>query len=87
MCLAIPARVTSINGSMATVDLGGVSRQASLLLLPEVKVGDYVLIHAGFAIQTIDEAEAQETLRLFAEIEAAMEEGDSLLNEVHRGIP
>lgn len=74
MCLAIPAKVTSINGSMATVDLGGVSRQASLLLLPDVKVGDYVLIHAGFAIQSIDEAEAQETLRLFAEIAAASEE-------------
>lgn len=74
MCLAIPARVTNINGSMATVDLGGITRQASLLLLPDVKVGDYVLIHAGFAIQSIDEAEAQETLRLFAEIAAAAEE-------------
>lgn len=71
MCLAIPAKITAINGDMAIIDMGGVSREASLMLLPEAGLGDYVLVHAGFAIQAIDEEEAQATLRLFAEIEAA----------------
>ena len=74
MCLAIPARVIAIEDDMAVVELGGVTRRASLMLVPETKVGDYVLLHAGFAIQRLDEEEAQETLRLFAEI-AAAEEG------------
>jgi hydrogenase expression/formation protein HypC len=68
MCLAVPARIVSINGDMATINLGGVSREASLSLTPEARVGDYVLLHAGFAIQTLDEAEAQETLDLFAQM-------------------
>ena len=74
MCLAIPAKVIEIEDNMAVVELGGVTRRASLMLVPETKVGDYVLLHAGFAIQRLDEEEAQETLRLFAEI-AAAEEG------------
>ena len=53
--------------------MGGVSRETSLLLVPDAQMGDYVLIHAGFAIQTLDEAEAQETLRLLAEMLAADE--------------
>ncbi len=72
MCLAIPAKVIAIEDDMAVVELGGVTRRASLMLVPETKVGDYVLLHAGFAIQRLDEKEAQETLRLFAEM-AAME--------------
>ena len=55
---------------MARVEIGGVERSASLLLTPEAKLGDYVLIHAGFAIHVIDEQEAMETLKLFQEIEA-----------------
>jgi len=74
MCLAIPAKVIAIEDDMAVVELGGVTRRASLMLVPETKVGDYVLLHAGFAIQRLDEEEAQETLRLFAEM-AAAEEG------------
>lgn len=73
MCLAIPAKVIAIEDNMAVVELGGVTRQASLMLVPETKVGDYVLLHAGFAIQRLDEEEAQETLRLFAEMAAAKE--------------
>jgi len=73
MCLAIPAKVIEIEDNMAVVELGGVTRRASLMLVPETKVGDYVLLHAGFAIQRLDEEEAQETLRLFAEIAAAEE--------------
>ncbi len=72
MCLAIPDKVIAIEDDMAVVELGGVTRRASLMLVPETKVGDYVLLHAGFAIQRLDEKEAQETLRLFAEM-AAME--------------
>lgn len=68
MCLAIPARVTSIEGNIALVEMAGVTREASVMLLPEAQVGDYVLIHAGFAIQLLDEREAEETLRLFEEM-------------------
>ena len=73
MCLAIPAKITAIDGTLATIDMGGVSRETSLLLLPEASLGDYVLVHAGFAIQAIDEEEAQETLKLFAEMLAQQE--------------
>lgn len=75
MCLAVPVRVTSINGNKAEVEIGGVRRQVSISLTPEVKVGDYVLLHTGYAINVIDEAEAQETLRLIEEMVS--------LNEIH----
>jgi hydrogenase expression/formation protein HypC len=68
MCLAIPALVRSIEGSEVEVDIAGVVRRASVMLTPEVKVGDYVLLHAGYAIGVVDEEEARETLRLFREI-------------------
>ncbi|MBM4329978.1 MAG: HypC/HybG/HupF family hydrogenase formation chaperone [Deltaproteobacteria bacterium] len=69
MCLAIPARVKSIEGIMAEVEVGGVFRKVSLQLTPEVKKDDYVLVHAGFAIHVIDEQEAKETLKLFQELD------------------
>ena len=68
MCLAIPALVKSINGYQAEVDIDGVTRQISTQLTPEVKVGDYVLLHTGYAINIIDEYEAQETLKLLREL-------------------
>ena len=68
MCLAVPAKVISITGSNAMVELGGLTRQANIMLVPDLRVGDYVLLHAGFAIQSLNEAEAQETLGLLAEI-------------------
>ncbi len=68
MCLAIPALVKSIDGYMAEVDIDTVTRQVSIQLTPEVKVGDYVLLHTGYAINVIDEVEAQETLKLLREI-------------------
>ena len=71
MCLAIPCASARIEGTMAEVELGGVSRQVSLVLTPEARVGDYVLVHTGFAISVLDEEEAQQTLALFAEIEEA----------------
>ncbi len=68
MCLAVPVRVLQIDGLKATVELGGLARQASLMLVPDTQVDDYVLLHAGFAIQKLDEGEAEETIRLFAEL-------------------
>jgi len=68
MCLAVPAKVISITGQMAQVELGGLTRQANIMLVPGLRLGDYVLLHAGFAIQTLDEADARETLELLAEI-------------------
>jgi len=76
MCLAIPAKVKSIDGVEAEVEVGGVSRKASIMLTPEARVGDYVLLHTGYAINVIDEEEAQETLKIFQEI-AEAEDRDS----------
>lgn len=69
MCLAVPAQVVSIeDDQMATVELSGVSRKVSLDLVPQTKVGDYVIVHVGFAIQRLDEVEAQKTLSLLDEL-------------------
>jgi hydrogenase expression/formation protein HypC len=68
MCLAIPAQIISIDGTEAEVKIGGISRKASLWLTPQAKMGDYVLLHAGYAISVVDQAEAEETLELFREI-------------------
>jgi hydrogenase expression/formation protein HypC len=79
MCLAIPTLIKSIDGSTAKVELGGVERKISLALTPEAQVGEYVIVHTGFAISVLDEQEAQETLRIFAEMErlAAEEDGEA----------
>ena len=74
MCLAVPVKVLQIDGLKASVELGGLVRQASIMLVPDTKVGDYVLLHAGFAIQKLDEREAEETLRLFTELAEGMED-------------
>jgi hydrogenase expression/formation protein HypC len=68
MCLAIPAKVLSIQGYEAEAEIAGVSRRISLRLTPEVKVGDWVLLHTGYAINVIDEGEAEETLKLLEEM-------------------
>jgi hydrogenase expression/formation protein HypC len=70
MCLAIPMRITAIDGKMATVELDGLSQRASLMLLPSASVGDYVLVHAGCAIAVLSEEDAQETYDLLNEIAA-----------------
>lgn len=69
MCLAIPTLIETIDGDQAEVEIGGVRRTVSLVLTPEAKAGDYVIVHTGFAISVLDEEEAQESLRLFAEME------------------
>lgn len=76
MCLAIPSKITQIEENMATIDVDGVKREASLLLLEDAAVGEYVIVHAGFAIHKIDEAAALETLQLPKET-AALAEGKS----------
>jgi len=68
MCLAIPAKIVDIDNQSATVEVGGVTRQASIVLLPDARLGNYILIHAGFAISLVDEAEALETIKLFEQL-------------------
>jgi len=68
MCLAIPARIVEINGNdTAIVDLGGVRKEISLALVEDVKVGDYVILHVGYALTRLDPEEAEKTLALMAE--------------------
>ena len=67
MCLAIPSKITRIENNMATIDVDGVQREASLLLLEDAEIGEYVIVHAGFAIQRIDETAALETLKFLKE--------------------
>ena len=70
MCLAFPAKVLSLHdAAMATVDLGGVRKRISLGLVEGVAIGDYVIVHVGYALSRIDEEEAKKTLALFAEME------------------
>ena len=69
MCLAIPARIIEMEGDRAVVDAMGNRWKAKTTLLPDAKLGDFVLVHAGFAISLVDEEEAKKTWELFAEIE------------------
>ncbi len=73
MCLAIPGRLEEIQDRNGIVDFGGVRRTVDLSLLEKCKVGDYVIVHAGFAIQILDEKDALETLDLLRQLEAAMD--------------
>ncbi|SLM30172.1 Hydrogenase expression/formation protein hypC [Desulfamplus magnetovallimortis] len=63
MCLAVPSRIIEINNNVATVDVDGVKREASLMLLDDAVIGDYVIVHAGFAISKVDETAAEQTLQ------------------------
>ena len=67
MCLAIPLKIKSIEGHFAQVEAGRLTRNANIDMVPGLKVGDYVLVHAGFAIQKVDPDKAKETLRLIQE--------------------
>jgi len=75
MCLAVPVKIVSVDGDAAETEIAGVRRRVSIALTPEAKLGDYVLLHTGYAIGVIDEAEAEETLKLLEEIAS--------LSEVH----
>jgi len=69
MCLSIPAKVISIEGELARVSVGGTEYEASIQMLEDVNIGDYILLHTGFAIQKISAEDAEETLKLFQEFE------------------
>jgi len=74
MCLAIPALIKSIRNEEADIDMGGITRRISLRLTPQAKVGDYVIVHTGYAINILDQHEARETLKLFQQLAKAAEE-------------
>ena len=85
MCLAAPAKITAIENGLATVTLDGVSRRVSLMLLPWAKVGDFVLVHAGFAMEIVDEHLAMESQALWREMGGAGRDGrlqESLAEEI-----
>ena len=75
MCLAIPVLIKSIEDKEAEVEIGGITCRISLWLTPEARVGDYALVHTGYAINILDQEEAGETLRLLEEIAEAEEKG------------
>ena len=68
MCLAVPMQIESLEGNLAVVDVAGARRQVSVALLENAMVGDYVLVHAGFAIHKINQHEAEETLKLLSQM-------------------
>ncbi|MBU2468408.1 MAG: HypC/HybG/HupF family hydrogenase formation chaperone [Proteobacteria bacterium] len=68
MCLAIPAKITELGGDMATVEVGGVHRRVSTLMVPELKLGDYVITHAGFALHKVEEADALASIELLRDL-------------------
>jgi hydrogenase expression/formation protein HypC len=73
MCLAIPLRVVSIDGTDAVGEVDGIQREVSVMMTPAAKVGDYVIVHAGFAIQILDEKEAEENLEILRQMAAAVD--------------
>lgn len=77
MCLAIPSKIIRIDGQTATIDVAGVQRQASLMLLENVQIGEYVIVHAGFAISRLDAAAAHETLELLRQAASGFEQDPS----------
>ena len=78
MCLAIPGKVltidTNVQPTMGVVSFGGIEKRVCLELTPDVGIGDYVIVHVGFAISKMDEAEAMETLKLIQEIDGGLDE-------------
>lgn len=69
MCLAVPGKIVKLDGADARVDFSGTTRSVRMDMLPSAKIGDYVIVHAGFALQVLDEKEAKETLRLISELQ------------------
>ena len=68
MCLAVPMKVISRSDDLGVAEMSGVKKEISFLMLPEAEIGDYVIVHAGFAIQKLNETEAEKTLALFREM-------------------
>ncbi|OYD16678.1 hypothetical protein CH330_02140 [candidate division WOR-3 bacterium JGI_Cruoil_03_51_56] len=74
MCLGIPVRIVELNRDTAIGEVGGVQREISVMMTPDAKVGDYVIVHAGFAIQIVDQEEAKENLRILEQMARAVDE-------------
>jgi hydrogenase expression/formation protein HypC len=85
MCLAVPVRIVSIDGDEAETEIAGVRRRVSIAFTPEARVGDYVLLHTGYAIGVVDEAEAEETLKLLEEIASLTPQGETFSGESQLG--
>ena len=80
MCLAIPSKITKIENGMGTIDVDGVQRKTSLLLVEDARVGDYVIVHAGFALHKIDEKAAMESLNILKEAAAFVDEKEKRID-------
>jgi hydrogenase expression/formation protein HypC len=78
MCWAVPTKIVEVDGDVGKVEISGAMREVGLCLIDAPRVGEYVLIHAGFAIQKVDEEEAHETLRLFEELHRKVGERDEV---------
>jgi hydrogenase expression/formation protein HypC len=72
MCLAVPAKIVELTGEMAKVEVGGVLRAVSTMLVPDLKLGDYVITHAGFALHKVEEADALASIKLLRELALAV---------------
>jgi len=77
MCLAVPAKVIEIKDQMATVEVEGVSRVVSALMVPDLKLGDYVIAHAGFALHVVDEKDALESIEFLRQLAQALPEEET----------
>ena len=80
MCLAIPSKIIKIENGIGTIDVDGVKRTASLLLVEDAKVGEYVIVHAGFALHKIDEKAAMDTLNILKEAAAFVDEREKRID-------
>lgn len=81
MCLSVPAQIVRIDGLMADVSIGGATFKAGLQMIEHARVGDYILLHAGFAIQKISEEDALETIKLLEELDDVKDKRPG--NEIH----
>ena len=87
MCLAVPVRIIELKGDMAVGEVGGIERDVSVMMTPGVKKGDYVIVHAGFAIQLVDQQEAEENLKILSEMASATESARKRARTVRRDRP
>jgi len=83
MCLAVPSKIIEINNTVGIVDVDGVTREASLMLIEDAKIGDYVIVHAGFAISKVDQESAEQTL---ADLRQMLALDDNALDNEQKGI-
>lgn len=87
MCLAIPGQVVDVRDGAATIDMMGVRRDISLSLTPSARIGDWVLMHAGFAIEVIDAKQAEETIQIVRELDELASEDLGLNASTYQAIP